>query len=80
MAETHKCSTDTVHYTWHKEHEPILTIDSGDTVVFKQEKYRIINLIFTQRQKRFRNLIGIMFILFLVQFTSMVRNQEIPWL
>lgn len=35
MAETHKFTTDRVHYTWHKEHEPILTIDSGDTVVFE---------------------------------------------
>ncbi|MDN6270923.1 MAG: acetamidase/formamidase family protein, partial [Tetragenococcus koreensis] len=35
MAKTHKCPTDTVHYTWHKEHEPILTIDSGDTAVFE---------------------------------------------
>ncbi|WP_040979497.1 acetamidase/formamidase family protein [Oceanobacillus jeddahense] len=35
MAKTHICPTDIVHYTWHKKHEPILTIDSGDTVIFE---------------------------------------------
>lgn len=35
MSKTHKCPTVTVHDTWRKEHEPILTINSGDMVVFE---------------------------------------------
>ncbi len=33
MARTRYCPTDKVHYTWDVTHEPVLTVDSGDTVV-----------------------------------------------
>lgn len=33
MAQTHYLPTDRVHFTWDTAHEPVLTIDSGDTVV-----------------------------------------------
>ncbi len=33
MARTHYFPEDRVHYTWDVTHEPVLTIDSGDTVV-----------------------------------------------
>jgi acetamidase/formamidase len=33
MAQTHTLSSDTVHYLWDTGNEPVLTIQSGDTVV-----------------------------------------------
>ena len=33
MANTHYFPTDQVHFTWDTAHEPVLTIDDGDTVV-----------------------------------------------
>jgi len=33
MATTHYFPDDQVHFTWHADNEPVLTIDSGDTVV-----------------------------------------------
>ena len=33
MAETHYFPSDQVHFTWDAGNEPVLTIDSGDTVV-----------------------------------------------
>jgi acetamidase/formamidase len=33
MAQTHYLSEDRVHYTWDTSHEPLLTVESGDTVV-----------------------------------------------
>jgi acetamidase/formamidase len=35
MANTHEFPTDRVHYTWDDGHEPVLTIESGDTVVYE---------------------------------------------
>jgi acetamidase/formamidase len=33
MARTHYLPDDRVHYTWDTAHEPLLALDSGDTVV-----------------------------------------------
>ena len=33
MAKTHYFPSDQVHFTWDADHEPVLTVDSGDTVV-----------------------------------------------
>lgn len=33
MPRTHYAPSDRVHYTWDTQHEPLLTIESGDTVV-----------------------------------------------
>jgi acetamidase/formamidase len=33
MAQTHYLSDDRVHFTWDTSHEPLLTVESGDTVV-----------------------------------------------
>ena len=35
MAKTHEFPHDQVHYTWDIGHEPVLTIESGDTVVYE---------------------------------------------
>ena len=35
MATTHEFPTDRVHFTWDVENEPVLTIESGDTVVYE---------------------------------------------
>jgi len=35
MARTHSFPDDTVHFTWDAGNEPVLTIDSGDTVVLE---------------------------------------------
>jgi acetamidase/formamidase len=35
MAQTHYFPTDRVHFTWDAGNEPVLEIDSGDTVVFE---------------------------------------------
>ncbi|WAH39495.1 acetamidase/formamidase family protein [Alicyclobacillus dauci] len=35
MPKTHYFPKDTVHYTWDKSHEPLLRIQSGDTVIFE---------------------------------------------
>jgi acetamidase/formamidase len=35
MAKTHFFPNDVVHYTWDVKHEPVLTIKSGDTVIFE---------------------------------------------
>jgi acetamidase/formamidase len=35
MARTHYFPEDRVHYTWDAGHEPVMTIDSGDTVVVR---------------------------------------------
>ncbi|MCM3713729.1 acetamidase/formamidase family protein [Halalkalibacter oceani] len=35
MAKTHFFPNDVVHFTWDKQHQPVLTIDSGDTVIFE---------------------------------------------
>ena len=35
MANTYQFPNDRVHYTWEKDPEPVLTIDSGDTIVFQ---------------------------------------------
>ena len=32
MARTHELSADSVHYTWDASNEPVLTVESGDTV------------------------------------------------
>ena len=34
MAQTHYFPADRVHYTWDTGNEPVLTIESGDTVAF----------------------------------------------
>ena len=33
MAHTHYVPTDRVHFTWDAGNEPLLEIDSGDTIV-----------------------------------------------
>ena len=33
MPRTHYFPDDRVHYTWDVGHEPVLTVESGDTVV-----------------------------------------------
>ena len=33
MTTTHEFPTDRVHFTWDVDHEPVLTVASGDTVV-----------------------------------------------
>jgi acetamidase/formamidase len=35
MATTHEFPTDRVHFTWDVDNEPVLTIESGDTVVYE---------------------------------------------
>ncbi len=35
MATTHEFPTDRVHFTWDAGNEPVLTIESGDTVVYE---------------------------------------------
>ena len=35
MATTHEFPTDRVHYTWDAGNEPVLTIETGDTVVYE---------------------------------------------
>jgi acetamidase/formamidase len=35
MASTHEFPDDRVHFTWDVENEPVLTIESGDTVVYE---------------------------------------------
>ncbi|MCM3760184.1 acetamidase/formamidase family protein [Alkalihalobacillus oceani] len=35
MVKTHFFPNDVVHFTWDKRHQPALTIDSGDTVIFE---------------------------------------------
>jgi acetamidase/formamidase len=35
MATTHEFPTDRVHFTWDADNEPVLTIESGDTVVYE---------------------------------------------
>ena len=35
MAKTYEFPTDRVHFTWDVENEPMLTIESGDSVVYE---------------------------------------------
>ena len=35
MATTHEFPTDRVHFTWDAGNEPVLAIESGDTVVYE---------------------------------------------
>jgi acetamidase/formamidase len=35
MARTHKFPTDRVHFTWDVTNEPVLSVESGDTVVYE---------------------------------------------
>jgi acetamidase/formamidase len=35
MATTHEFPSDRVHFTWDVDSEPVLTIESGDTVVYE---------------------------------------------
>lgn len=35
MAKTHYFPADIVHYTWDAKHKPVITIQSGDTVIFE---------------------------------------------
>ena len=35
MTTTHEFPTDRVHFTWDVDNEPVLTIESGDTVVYE---------------------------------------------
>ena len=35
MATTHEFPTDRVHFTWDVDNEPVLTVESGDTVVYE---------------------------------------------
>ena len=35
MATTHEFPDDRVHFTWDEGNEPVLTIESGDTVVYE---------------------------------------------
>ena len=35
MATTHEFPADRVHFTWDADNEPVLTIESGDRVVYE---------------------------------------------
>ena len=35
MAKTHYFPEDRVHYVWDNEQEPVVTVEPGDTVVYK---------------------------------------------
>ena len=35
MAKTHYFPEDRVHYVWDNDQEPVLTVEPGDTVVYR---------------------------------------------